>query len=153
MQKKRRGLPTSSQDMHDVSFAMRRGGSGTDFRTSGHGDRNVTVAALLGKECAEDIIDVSHSSQFLQYTIAGMLTKPLSSVTARSVQMKKTRRSNVFRLRPRLTLTKLYFLEGAQNASFVLEQHGAMLDDYFSLRFERQLGDVTNDSMEFETDS
>uniref|UniRef100_A0A1I7WW03 Helitron_like_N domain-containing protein n=1 Tax=Heterorhabditis bacteriophora TaxID=37862 RepID=A0A1I7WW03_HETBA len=37
----------------DVSFAMRRGGSGTDFRTSGHGDRNVTVAALLGKECAE----------------------------------------------------------------------------------------------------
>uniref|UniRef100_A0A1I7XAP5 Mlh1_C domain-containing protein n=1 Tax=Heterorhabditis bacteriophora TaxID=37862 RepID=A0A1I7XAP5_HETBA len=28
-----------------------------------------------------------------------------------------------------------------------------MLDDYFSLRFERQLGDVTNTSMEFETNS
>uniref|UniRef100_A0A1I7XAX4 Uncharacterized protein n=1 Tax=Heterorhabditis bacteriophora TaxID=37862 RepID=A0A1I7XAX4_HETBA len=90
MLKKRRGLPMSSQDMHDVPFAMRRGGSGIDFRTNGQGDRNVTVAALLGKECAEDIIDVSHSSQFLQYTIAGMLTKPLSSVTARSVQMKKS---------------------------------------------------------------
>lgn len=37
----------------DISFTMRRGGGGADFRTSGGGVRSETVAVLLGKDFGE----------------------------------------------------------------------------------------------------
>ncbi|ETN78447.1 DNA mismatch repair protein [Necator americanus] len=37
----------------DISFTMRRGGTGADFRTSGHCSRDEIIRSLLGKDCGE----------------------------------------------------------------------------------------------------
>ncbi|XGW16651.1 hypothetical protein V3C99_001810 [Haemonchus contortus] len=80
----------------DISFAMRRGGSGADFRTSGKGTRTDIIRALLGKDCGENMIEFKHSSQRLHYDVEVSLTPPVSSCTARSVQAKKNRQRSFF---------------------------------------------------------
>ncbi|KAK6743039.1 hypothetical protein RB195_010355 [Necator americanus] len=73
----------------DISFTMRRGGTGADFRTSGHCSRDEIIRSLLGKDCGENTIDFTHTSQRLHYSCDVCLTPPVSSATARGVQSKK----------------------------------------------------------------
>ncbi|CAJ0597787.1 unnamed protein product [Cylicocyclus nassatus] len=80
----------------DISFAMRRGGTGADFRTSGRCSRAEIICSLLGKECGENMIDFGHVSQRLHYSCDVCMTPPVSSVTARSVQAKKKRHKSFF---------------------------------------------------------
>ncbi|WKY01113.1 hypothetical protein Q1695_015260 [Nippostrongylus brasiliensis] len=80
----------------DISFAMRRGGCGADFRTSGRATRGDIITALLGKDCGENMIEFTHSSKRLYYDADVCLTSPLSASTARSVQGKKNRQKSFF---------------------------------------------------------
>ncbi|KAL6726995.1 hypothetical protein Aduo_008914 [Ancylostoma duodenale] len=80
----------------DVSFAMRRGGTGADFRTSGRCSRAEIITSLLGKDCGGDMIEFTHTSQRLHYSCDVCLTPPVSSVTARSVQAKKKHQRSFF---------------------------------------------------------
>ncbi|EPB71511.1 DNA mismatch repair protein [Ancylostoma ceylanicum] len=80
----------------DVSFAMRRGGTGADFRTSGRCSRAEIITSLLGKDCGGDMIEFAHTSQRLHYSCDVCLTPPVSSVTARSVQAKKKHQRSFF---------------------------------------------------------
>ncbi|KAK6035363.1 DNA mismatch repair protein [Cooperia oncophora] len=83
-------------DFQGCFFAMRRGGSGADFRTSGKGTRSEIITSLIGKDCGKDMIDFTHISQRLHYSAEVSLTPPVSSSTARSVQAKKVELPEMF---------------------------------------------------------
>ncbi|VDD86699.1 unnamed protein product [Enterobius vermicularis] len=80
----------------NVSFTLRRCGSGCDFRTPGDGDVANVICSLIGPKAAEDLINLSFADSLLYFTLDGYMTRPTTSCTAQTLQFRQERQKTFF---------------------------------------------------------
>ncbi|CAI4229000.1 unnamed protein product [Auanema sp. JU1783] len=80
----------------DVKFALRKGTTGSDFRTSGDGKRKTVITQLLGSHYAEDLLDIDYKNESLKFKLSGCFSRPTVSATSTAIQARKDRRKQFF---------------------------------------------------------
>lgn len=69
----------------NVSFTLRRCGSGADFRTAGNGDVPATIYSLLGGKAAKELVPLNFADPLLFFSLKGWMARPIASCTSQTL--------------------------------------------------------------------
>ncbi|KHN83625.1 DNA mismatch repair protein Mlh1 [Toxocara canis] len=80
----------------NVSFTLRRCGSGNDFRTAGDGNMYNVIGSLLGEKTSKDLVMLDHKDDKLFFSLSGCMARPSASCTAQTIQSRQNRQKIFF---------------------------------------------------------